>query len=304
MSRSACKIKGLKYPSADKITSRISTLRRSMACTLMHREACSPEQEETWAKFFGDKTCAYCGRSATHLDHLYPMIRDNEPTGYGTDPSNLVPCCEKCNRSKGNMAWEDFMQSENCDHTAKANMTPQASKAERIKTLNAFQIAMPAIRQKLDPTVKQQWTKQWNALEEELKKTETMLINMKGQVYGNYTSGNQTGTSTPKSSSSGTASSGFSDDQKFAAAAYYLLHKDASLGKVQTNALGIPPKQGNGNPARNVLQQLGIKDTSRNSSIKGLLLTVDIDDAIINAADATLKHTLEEIRARGLHLKL
>ena len=33
--RAACKINGLSYPAADKITGRISTLNRSMACTLM-----------------------------------------------------------------------------------------------------------------------------------------------------------------------------------------------------------------------------------------------------------------------------
>ena len=88
--KAACKINNIEYPSADKITSRISTLRRSMACTLLNRDACTPEQEREWLKFFPDNTCAYCGQEATHLDHLNPMIRDNEPTGYGTDPGDSI----------------------------------------------------------------------------------------------------------------------------------------------------------------------------------------------------------------------
>ena len=57
--RPACKINDLIYPASDKITSRISTLCRSMACTLMKREACSPQVEKEWMQFFPDKTCAY-----------------------------------------------------------------------------------------------------------------------------------------------------------------------------------------------------------------------------------------------------
>jgi hypothetical protein len=205
------------------------------------------------------------------------------------------------------MAWEDFMQSENCDHTAKANMTPQASKAERIKTLNAFQIAMPAIRQKLDPTVKQQWTKQWNALEEELKKTEAMLLDMKRQIYGNSASGNQSGIPLPKSGSAGTGktssevSSGrrkYTDEEKYAEAAYYL-RKATNLTEVEEVCLGV---NNSGTTAKRHLNQLGI-DTRDNSAHKGMLSSIGIDDAIANVTDPTLKHTLEEIRARGLHLK-
>lgn len=308
MSRATCKIKGLKYPSADKITSRISTLRRSMACTLMHREACSPEQEEKWAKFFGDKTCAYCGRHATHLDHLYPMVRDNEPTGYGTDPNNLVPCCEKCNRSKGNMNWEDFMQSENCDHIAKPNQSLQVSKNERIQTITDFQDVMKAEAKDLDATVKQQWKERWNALEEELKKTEDMLLDMKRQLYRNCMLGNQTSAPTTKGSSAGTimasveSGSGrrrYTDDQKYAEAAYYL-RKAAKLTEVEEVCLGI---NNSGSTAKGHLNKLGI-DTSDNSPHKGMLSGTSIDDAIADPANAKIKNTLEEIKVRGLHLKL
>ena len=307
MSRSTCKIKGLKYPSADKITSRISTLRRSMACTLMHRDACSPEQEEQWSKYFGDKMCAYCGRPATHLDHLHPMIRDNKPTGYGTDPNNLVPCCEKCNRSKGNMNWEDFMQSENCEHIAKNNKTPQESRDERIEIIKRFQTAMPADAKTLNSAVQQQWEAQWNVLEDALKKTEAMLLDMKRQIYGNSASGNQSGIPLPKSGSAGTGktssevSSGrrkYTGEEKYAEAAYYL-RKATNLTEVEEVCLGV---NNSGTTAKRHLNQLGI-DTRDNSAHKGMLSTIGIDDAIANVTDPILKHTLEEIRARGLHLK-
>lgn len=198
-----CKINDLGYPSSDKITSRISTLRRSMACTLMNRDACTPEQEQVWLKYFPDNKCAYCGQEATHLDHLHPMIRDNEPTGFGTDPGNLVPCCKNCNTPKGNMAWADFMRSSKCKHTEKPNKTLQESIDERIQNISDFQREMPARFTRIEPTMKQQWKALWCNLEQLLKQTQDELMDMKRQLYGNSASGNQTGTTTPKSGSSG-----------------------------------------------------------------------------------------------------
>lgn len=183
--RAACKINDIGYPSADKITGRISTLRRSMACTLLNRDACTPEQEQEWLRFFPDNKCAYCGQTATHLDHLHPMIRNNEPTGFGTDPGNLVPCCKKCNTPKSNMDWEDFMRSDKCKHTAKGNLTLQESIDERIQNIRDFQMAIPAKHTTLTSVMKQQWKDQLNALEKELQKTADMLMDMKRQLYGN-----------------------------------------------------------------------------------------------------------------------
>ena len=301
----AYKINGIGYPSSDKITSRISTLRRSMACTLMNRDACTPEQEQVWLKYFPDNKCVYCGQEATHLDHLHPLIRDNEPTGYGTDPGNLVPCCKDCNNPKSNMAWADFMRSSKCKHTAKPNKTLQESIDERVQNISDFQREMPAKFTDIDPAMKQQWKALWNDLEQLLKKTEDILLDMKYQLYATSASGNQTGTSVPKSSSSVTANTTatsssrrrYSDDEKYAEAAYYL-RKDASLSEVERICLGIT--NGNGSTAQRHLNTLGI-ETSDNSPHKGLLLTVDIDAAIAKET-GVFKTTLEEIKARGLHL--
>ena len=44
-----------------------------------------------------NKICAYCGRRATTVDHVFPKSR-----GGSHDPSNLVACCKKCNEIKNN----------------------------------------------------------------------------------------------------------------------------------------------------------------------------------------------------------
>ena len=52
-----------------------------------------------------DIRCAYCGDKATEWDHLNPIIRNQEPTGFITELANLVPACGKCNQSKGASQW-------------------------------------------------------------------------------------------------------------------------------------------------------------------------------------------------------
>ncbi|MFI5086425.1 MAG: HNH endonuclease [Actinomycetales bacterium] len=50
--------------------------------------------------------CAYCGRSASTVDHVQPRSR-----GGGDSWENLVACCLRCNNAKGNhtpgeMGWK------------------------------------------------------------------------------------------------------------------------------------------------------------------------------------------------------
>jgi hypothetical protein len=53
--------------------------------------------------------CSYCGNAASEWDHLRPLIIDKRPTGYVSEIHNLVPSCGKCNQSKGNKNWHEWM---------------------------------------------------------------------------------------------------------------------------------------------------------------------------------------------------
>ena len=80
--------------------------------------------------------CSYCGSSATEWDHLRPLVKDKKPTGYISEIHNLVPSCGKCNQSKGNKYWKDWMLSS-------AKLSPK-SKAitnleEKVKRLEEFE---------------------------------------------------------------------------------------------------------------------------------------------------------------------
>jgi len=59
-----------------------------------------------------DVRCVYCGAKKTEWDHLYPLIENKKHTGYITEIANLVPACGKCNQSKGNKNWKEWMTSD------------------------------------------------------------------------------------------------------------------------------------------------------------------------------------------------
>jgi len=59
----------------------------------------------------GSCRCAYCGDPRTEWDHFRPIVKGRQPTGYITEIANLVPACGKCNQSKGNKNWKEWMLS-------------------------------------------------------------------------------------------------------------------------------------------------------------------------------------------------
>ncbi|GHV59401.1 hypothetical protein AGMMS49579_27000 [Spirochaetia bacterium] len=81
-------------------------------------------------------TCCYCGEPATEWDHLRPLIINKEPTGYISEIANLVPCCGKCNQSKGNKNWEDWINSS-------AKLSPKTRNvknlSEKIAKIKAYE---------------------------------------------------------------------------------------------------------------------------------------------------------------------
>lgn len=80
--------------------------------------------------------CAYCGDAATEWDHFRPLVVAQKPTGYISEIHNLVPACGKCNQSKGNKHWREWMVS-----AARLSPTTRnvADRESRIERLEAFE---------------------------------------------------------------------------------------------------------------------------------------------------------------------
>ena len=61
--------------------------------------------------FEGDiigEECAYCGDLASGVDHIVPLSK-----GGADNKNNVVPCCQKCNSSKGNRDLLTFLNDDN-----------------------------------------------------------------------------------------------------------------------------------------------------------------------------------------------
>lgn len=82
-----------------------------------------------------DVRCAYCGDRSTEWDHLRPLVLKRRPTGFVSEIANLVPACGKCNQSKGNKEWRQWMLSN-------AKLSPTGRRLpgvhERIARLEAY----------------------------------------------------------------------------------------------------------------------------------------------------------------------
>jgi len=166
---------GSKYPTSDNIKNRTSTIARSMACTLAKCTPCSPEDELKWYEIFrseegDDLRCAYCGGVATHLDHLRPLIKDIYPTGYGSDPGNLAPCCAKCNQSKGNLDWDVYMKGEKCMHV-------DDKIQQRIERIEKLQQTFPPHHNGIvnDPQFRKDWDSAYKDCCDALRKAQEVL---------------------------------------------------------------------------------------------------------------------------------
>ena len=56
---------------------------------------------------------ANCLKSAENWDHLMPLVKDKQASGFGHQLGNLVPACRRCNSSKGGKGWRAFLRTTN-----------------------------------------------------------------------------------------------------------------------------------------------------------------------------------------------
>ena len=107
-----------------------------------------------------DVRCAYCGGEYTEWDHFRPLVVAKKPTGYISEINNLVPACGKCNQSKGNRYWRDWIVSD-------AKKSPKtrgvANLADLIARLENFEKQSKPIKMDFESVVgKSKWEEHWN----------------------------------------------------------------------------------------------------------------------------------------------
>jgi hypothetical protein len=122
----------------------------------------------------GDLRCAYCGSIATEWDHLRPLVKDKNPTGYISEINNLVPSCGKCNQSQGNKDWRAWMES-NARLSPKTMGVPDLSR--RVKRLEIYESSFIPIRIDIKELIGEAlWEKHWENWESIIKQMQEAQI--------------------------------------------------------------------------------------------------------------------------------
>ena len=129
-----------RMPIPMKITGRSSTITAAFVSAII--PAIEPTDDEILEalEILGmdehNVRCAYCGDPMTEWDHLRPLVSQQKPTGFITEIGNLVPSCGKCNQSKGNKPWREWMLG-NAGRSPRARGVADIS--ERVKRLDAYE---------------------------------------------------------------------------------------------------------------------------------------------------------------------
>lgn len=104
--------------------------------------------------------CAYCSDPYTEWDHFHPLVKDKMPTGYISEIHNLVPACGKCNQSKGNKDWREWMFS-NAPRSPKTRKIKDLE--ERAAILERYEKKYPSIKVDFSKIVgEDSWNKHWD----------------------------------------------------------------------------------------------------------------------------------------------
>lgn len=131
-----------------------------------------------------DVRCAYCGDPKSEWDHLRPLVVNLRPTGYISEIANLVPACGKCNQSKGNSPWRDWMLR----HSAKRSPTARgiADVPERIRRLELFEKWREPIRIDFEAVLgSSDWAAYWDlwhSINEDMKKCQIVADKIQKRV--------------------------------------------------------------------------------------------------------------------------
>jgi len=146
-----------------KITGRTSTITNAFINSIIPVIHPTAEEVEEALNILGIDPdafqCAYCGEGASEWDHLNPLVMNKRPTGFISEIHNLVPTCGKCNQSKGNKPWREWMLSD-------AKLSPKSKGVSdlerRISRLEAYERLNVPIRIDFEEIVgKELWDKHW-----------------------------------------------------------------------------------------------------------------------------------------------
>jgi len=139
------KLFGIEYPAP--VTVDASNPVESFSASVAPRIAPTREDEEKSATLLkiepNQPKCAFCGKPATCLEYLHPLVNENGfPSGYCTDPANLVPCCDECKSNKNGEDWKKYMEDPQFEDVTNSD----EKKQERVELIYQYEHDMPLLK--------------------------------------------------------------------------------------------------------------------------------------------------------------
>jgi hypothetical protein len=176
-----------RMPSVQTMVSRKSSITNAFVNALIPVVVPTEEEIEKALSILGmdpsDMRCAYCGDKMTEWDHLRPLVLKQRPTGYISEIANLVPSCGKCNQSKRNKGWRDWIMSKGGRHS------PTVRKLDvrvRIEYLEAYEKWLTPKKIDFEAVLgKDQWEaywKLWEAVNADLKKCQEVADTLRKKI--------------------------------------------------------------------------------------------------------------------------
>ena len=151
-------------PRPMKITGRSSSITNAFANAIIpaiQPTAAEIEQALTILDMSPDDIrCSYCGDPSTEWDHRRPLIKDKRPTGYISEIRNFVPACGKCNQSKGNKNWQEWI-------VGSARLSPKTRGIkdidEKIRRIDAYEKQGGVVRVDFETHLSSDlWRRHWD----------------------------------------------------------------------------------------------------------------------------------------------
>jgi hypothetical protein len=176
-------------PNPVTITGRSSSITNSFANAIMPVVFPTEDEVAEALAILGldanDLRCAYCGDKATEWDHLRPLIRNKRPTGYISEIANLVPACGKCNQSKGNKYWRDWITSGAVLSPKVRGVSDLNERIRRLEIYEGWRNVQP-IAFIIDETTLQAYWQQWEIILDAMREGQRMANNIKQMIADQY----------------------------------------------------------------------------------------------------------------------
>jgi hypothetical protein len=150
-------------PTPMKISGRSSSITAAFVSAIVPQIYPTDDEIKTALDILGmspdNISCAYCGAETTEWDHLRPLVADQKPTGFISEIRNLVPSCGKCNQSKGNKYWLNWIVSDAKRSPKSRKITDLEQRIERLKEYERWGDVKPIDLTSMIPP--DEWEKHW-----------------------------------------------------------------------------------------------------------------------------------------------